>query len=118
MRRWLLLAVGLCPLAVAVLLGCETMFQQPSPGGADGDAAEDFTTQTTTSGSSTEGGGDFIEVGGDVVDRRPEEVQVEVEGEETASNFRAIQIDPAREDMPDPSSSRPSTWTTTASRTW
>ncbi|HUU84305.1 MAG TPA: FG-GAP-like repeat-containing protein [Phycisphaerae bacterium] len=102
MTRWLRLTLVLCPLAAAVLIGCETMFRAPSGGGADRDAGTGVTTDDSTSESSTAGGGDFVDVGGDVVDQRPEPVVVEEEGEETASNFRAIQIDPAREDSAGP----------------
>ena len=102
MRRWFCLTAVLCTLAVAVLIGCETMFESAG-GQSSGDVATDVTAGgLTNSGTSSSGGGYFADVGGDVVDVRPEEVEVEEEGEETASNFRAIQVDPAREDSAGP----------------
>jgi hypothetical protein len=91
--------VTLCVLALAAVTGCRTFFETPSD---DANVAAGGSTGLISSGSSTEGGGEFIDVGGDMMDQRPEEVDVEEEGEETFSNFRAVQVDPVSEDTAGP----------------
>jgi len=98
MKRFCALTGVLSTLVVMALIGCETMFEPDSSGAGDGD----FTVVGTANTAGTDAGGSFAEVGGDVVDKRPEEEEVVEEGEETASNFRAIQIDPVREDTAGP----------------
>ncbi len=99
MRRCLFAALAVCPLAVAVVIGCESMLR-PVASDADGDTGT--ASPGAVNSSVTYGGGEFIDPGGDPLDVRPEPVEVDDEGEATFSNFRAVQIDPVREDSAGP----------------
>ncbi len=101
MRGSASLAAVLCILGVAALIGCDSMFDSSSSASGGG-GTDTIVASVGENSSTTYGGGSFVEVGGDVLDVRPEEVEIEEEGEETASNFRAIQVDPAREDTAGP----------------
>ncbi|MFQ5490814.1 MAG: FG-GAP-like repeat-containing protein [Phycisphaerae bacterium] len=95
MIRRLPIAIALPSLVLVVLIGCETMFTS-SPSTRSGDAG---LTSVADNIDST-GEGQFGEVGGGGQSTGPD--VADPEGEATASNFRAIQIDPAREDSAGP----------------
>jgi len=95
--------VSLCLTLLLGQVGCDTMFDQGRARSTGGGVF------TSGGGNSTadEGGGTFTDVGGDVVDVRPEEVDTGAVGVETASHFRAIQVDPVSEDSAGPKFIKP-----------
>jgi len=99
MKRWFLLSVFLCPLVLLAQAGCESFFEKEGSASSGRTAVSSGGDDNST---ATEGGGFFTEVGGDVLEVRPERVDADEEGEETASHFRAIQIDPVSEDSAGP----------------
>ena len=99
MRRWLLAVLAVCPLVVAVLIGCEAMLRPVDSGAEDTSGAA---SGGRVNSSATGGGGEFIDPGGDPEEVRPERVEVDEEGLATFSHFRAVQIDPVPEDSAGP----------------
>ncbi|MHC4092103.1 MAG: hypothetical protein ACYSVY_17840, partial [Planctomycetota bacterium] len=98
------ITVSLCVLSLLAVVACETMLQ-PSSGGGGSSGGGTVSVAGGDESTAIEGGGFFADVGGDggeVPDAPPDEVEVEEEGEETASHFRAIQIDPVNEDSAGP----------------
>jgi len=99
----LALRLLLIPALLAIPPGCETMYDHG--GGGPGPAA--VTAAGGSNSTAAAGGGVFVPVGPDVVDVRPVEEAVDEEGEDTASIFRAIQIDPVSEDTAGPKFVKP-----------
>ncbi|MCH7813679.1 MAG: VCBS repeat-containing protein [Planctomycetes bacterium] len=106
MRTWfrLTLPLSLAAAIPLVLVGCETMLGTPE----DNVPGQPVTDTTTTLNSSVvDGGGFFTELDGDILEVRPEEIELDEEGEATASNFRAVQVDPVSEDTAGPKFIKP-----------
>jgi len=93
MRSWLTLSAVTLAVTVIVVAGCRSMF-----------AGNDDNTPSVTGGAAADDNsaiGFFVDGGHDVEGGGPPPLPEEIaeqEGEETQSHFRAIQIDPARED--------------------